>query len=79
MSRDVAKSVRRCDNLPERTRRRRLSAWKKSLYGVFFCLAVLFVVEILLKLVGTKTVLDTEDPSRGFSGLASVFVEDRVS
>ena len=52
---------------------RPLPLWKKVLYSTIICTVILLLFESILWLCGVRMVLDGEDPSRGFSGLVSVF------
>ena len=60
---------------PSQTVRRstKLTLVRKLLFSGVACIAFIFAVEGILWLVGTETVLEREDPFRGFSRLVSVF------
>jgi len=47
--------------------------WKKALGGISICVIFFAVLELGFWSVGMPTLLEKEDPSRGFSGLVSVF------
>lgn len=66
---------------PQHRRPAQLTLSKKLLFSAIVAVAVLGVVECLLWAVGTETVLQLEDPFRGFSGLVKVFEaeEDRYT
>jgi len=56
--------------------RRRISLWKKLLFATVVCVAFFAVVELTLSAMGMPTLIEREDPFRGFSGLVTVFVRD---
>ena len=57
-------------------RRRRIKSWKKVLFALAVCVIFFGAFEIILWAAGVKSVLEREDPFRGFSGLVSVFERD---
>jgi len=77
MSEDLAKGRQGTGGGSQQGQHRRLPVWKKGLYGIIVCVLVVALLELVFSLLGVKTVLETADPSRGFSGLASVFVKDQ--
>jgi tetratricopeptide (TPR) repeat protein len=50
--------------------------WKNLLVGVTVPAAILVVTELVLAAVGVEPLIRREDPTRGFSGLVSVFQRD---
>src|SRR4030095_8740093 len=50
---------------------------RKTLYAGLTCGLLFAAVELLLWAAGVPTLLEREDPSRGFSGLVTVFERDR--
>lgn len=50
-----------------------LPFWKKALYGAIAAAIAAGGLELALWAVGVRSVIQREDPSRGFSGLVSVF------
>jgi len=55
---------------------RQFSLWKKLSFAVVVYSAFFALVELALWAVGVETLDEREDPSRGFSGLVSVFERD---
>src|SRR5262245_8596378 len=49
---------------------------RKTLYAALACGLLFAAMELLLWVAGVPTLLEREDPSRGFSGLVSVFEQD---
>ena len=56
--------------------KRTLPTWKKLLYALLFGAAVLLLLECALWIAGVQTLIEREDPLRGFSGLVKVFQRD---
>jgi tetratricopeptide (TPR) repeat protein len=50
--------------------------WKKALGGISVCVIFFAVLELGFWAAGMPTLLEKEDPSRGFSGLVSVFEQE---
>jgi tetratricopeptide (TPR) repeat protein len=50
-----------------------LPRWKKLLFAAFTCLAFFGILELVFWVADVPTVIEREDPFRGFSGLISVF------
>ena len=61
---------------PKSRPRRKLSTGKKLLFSAIMLVFVLGFAELALWMVGTETVLQLQDPFRGFSGLVTVFEPD---
>ena len=57
-------------------RHRQVPLWKKLLFASVVCLAFFALVELTLWTVGVATLIEGEDPFRGFSGLVTVFEAD---
>ncbi|MBI82632.1 MAG: hypothetical protein CMJ81_05500 [Planctomycetaceae bacterium] len=77
MSEDLTEGPQRTSGGVQQGPHHNLPVWKKTLYGIIVGVMALALLELVLLMVGVKTVLETADPSRGFSGLASVFTEDQ--
>ena len=60
----------------ERTSGAKLSVWKKVLFAVFVGVSFFAMLEGFFWLLGVETVLEKEDPFRGFSKLVKVFQAD---
>ena len=58
--------------IPEHIRPK-IATWKKLLFSAITCLAFFGLLELGLRLAGVPTLLEQEDPFRGFSGLVKVF------
>lgn len=50
--------------------------WKGALFSTIISVAILSLSEIVLWLSGVETLIEAEDPFKGFSGLVSVFEAD---
>jgi tetratricopeptide (TPR) repeat protein len=50
-----------------------ISRWKEMLFAIFICLAFFGLLELVLWAAGVPTLIEREDPFRGFSGLMPVF------
>jgi len=55
---------------------RHVPVWKKILFATLVVGAFFSVIELLLWSVGVETLIQREDPFRGFSGLLTVFQRD---
>ena len=68
------------DNKPEpadaRRGRRRISLWKKLLFAAVAVSVFFALIELALWAAGVDTLIEKEDPFRGFSGLVTVFERD---
>ena len=67
-------SSKRRGRAPEAARRVPLR--KRLLFAVVTALAFFVALELVLWAVGVETVIEREDPFRGFSGLVKVFERD---
>jgi tetratricopeptide (TPR) repeat protein len=50
--------------------------WKKPLVGIAVCLMFFAILELLCMVAGMPTLLEKEDPFKGFSGLVSAFGQE---
>lgn len=62
-----------------KTADRSFSFAKSAIYTVFLWIVFLLGAEGLLWIIGAPTLIERQDPSRGFSGLVPVFVQDGQS
>jgi tetratricopeptide (TPR) repeat protein len=58
---------------PAGVRTASIPRWKEMLFAAFICLAFFGLLELVLWAAGVPTLIEREDPFRGFSGLISVF------
>lgn len=59
-----------------RSRQRRIALWKKLLFATVVCLAFFVFLEVALWTADVATLIEQEDPFRGFSGLVTLFERD---
>ena len=50
-----------------------IATWKKALFSAVTCLGIITLLELGLWVAGVPTLIEQEDPFRGFSGLVKVF------
>ena len=62
--------------IPGKPRHRQLSLWKKLLFTTVVGFAFFALVEVALWSLGVATLVEKEDPFRGFSGLVTAFTRD---
>lgn len=58
---------------PETRPVRELAVWKKLLFSMIVVVSVFAITELAMWAAGAETLLELEDPFRGFSGLVQVF------
>ena len=57
-------------------KRRRIALWKKLVFAAIACAVFFATAELALWATGVPTLIEQEDPFRGFSGLVTVFERD---
>ncbi|MCY2925441.1 MAG: hypothetical protein NT031_08380, partial [Planctomycetota bacterium] len=64
------------DPTPQAPARPPIRRWKKAVFALIAVVAFFALAELALWAVGVPTLLEREDPFRGFSGLLSVYQRD---
>ena len=66
-------SRKRSRRVPTKQGRHQIVLWKKLLFAAVVCLTFFILLELTLWTVGIDTLIEQEDPFRGFSSLVTVF------